>query len=334
MAHIGISVSETGLATAGAGQDVEAELRGKLARTSDDAPIVVFVHGYRFDPALPEADPHLSLFAPEESAEDFRVRSWPRGLGFTSAAPDAGLSIGFGWPAVRPIVSPLLTTRRTGFAHVYDRAAEYGPRLAQLISLVQRLAPGRPVDILAHSLGARVALAALPHLTQAPGRMILLGAAEFEPRAIEFLRAAPGPVQVYNITARANDFYDAAFETLAPRRTGSDRAVGLGLRTPLPNWMDLQIDRDAVTAWINGQGIGLGPSRARFCHWGFYTRDGAFAVYRAILRREAGWDIPSLRAEPALMVQDPRWSRLLSSPRLPRLKPARLPDIGGLLESA
>ena len=42
-------------------------------------------------------------------------------------------------------------------------------RLAELVALLQRLAPGRPVDVLAHSLGARVALAALPHLDASAG---------------------------------------------------------------------------------------------------------------------------------------------------------------------
>ena len=86
------------------------------------------------------------------------------------------------------------------------------------MSLIQRLAPGRPVDLIAHSLGARVALAALPHLEAAPGRVILLGAAEYDARAREALDAliSPSPPQVYNVTARANDPYDFAFEAFAP----------------------------------------------------------------------------------------------------------------------
>ena len=89
--------------------------------------------------------------------------------------------------------------------------------------------------------------------------MILLGAAEFDARALEFLAAsrAPRPPQIYNVTARANDLYDAAFETFAPRRGWGERAVGLGLRAQLPCWLDLQLDRAEVTAWINASGIPL-----------------------------------------------------------------------------
>jgi hypothetical protein len=154
--------------------------------------------------------------------------------------------------------------------------------------------------------------------------MILLGAAEFDTRARAFLAAAPGPgPAIYNVTARANDFYDAMFETFAPRASWSERALGLGLTGGRPNWLDLQLDRAEVTAWMNTRGIPLEPARARFCHRSFYTRRGAFALYRAILRRRPGWDLGTLRAEPALAAQEPRWSRL----RRPRSAPA-LPDLG------
>lgn len=241
------------------------------------------------------------------------MRSWPAGLGFADDAGETGLAIGFGWPACEPHLPNLLRHGRTGFARVYDRAGDIGRWLAMLIAAVQQIAPGRPVDILAHSLGARVALSALPHLAQAPGRVILLGAAEFDARVQEVLESlvCPLPPQIYNVTARANDIYDFAFETFAPRRTWGDRALGHGLPIERSCWFDLQLDRPEVTAWVNRRGIRLTPPEARLCHWAFYTRGGALSVYKAILWRHSGWDIPSLRAVPALAVQEPRWSRLL-----------------------
>jgi hypothetical protein len=322
MAYFGITASDAGFRAAARAADLERDLRRHLRRLPPKAPVVVMVHGYRFSPETPETDPHRSLFAFRPARTCRKVRSWPEGLGFADDDGATGLAIGFGWLASEPHLPSLLATGRTGFARVYDRAGRLGARLAELVALLQRLAPGRPVDLLAHSLGARVALAALPHLTRAPGRVVLLGAAEFDARARESLAACPAPCppQVYNVTARANDLYDIAFESFAPRRGWGERAVGFGLGAPSECWLDLQLDRAEATAFINARGIALTLPAARLCHWSFYTRPGAFAVYQAILRRSPGWDIASLRAAPGLAIQEPRWSRLL-----PRRRPAALP---------
>lgn len=316
MAYFGITANEAGLQAAAPGEDMEAGLRRRLGG-GQTSPVVILVHGYKFDPARPEADPHRSLYAFRPEADCWKVRSWPAGLGFADDAGETGLCIGFGWPADLPPLH-ILRSGRTGFAAVYERAAGYGLRLAELVALVQRLAPGRPVDILAHSLGARLALGALPRMDRRPGRIVLLGAAEFESRTHEALGAMTvAAPEIYNVTCRANDLYDLMFETFAPGRSRGERAIGLGLRHRPPHWLDLQIDRRQVTAWINARGIPLAASGARLCHWDFYTRDGAMAVYQAILRRRPGWDVASLRAVPGLADQQPRWSRLLPLPRLP-----------------
>jgi hypothetical protein len=317
MAYFGITATETGLQAANR-DDLAVGLARLLARRASGAPVVVLVHGYRFDPGQAAADPHRSLFAFRPPSADRRVRSWPAGLGIADDDGESGLAIGFAWPAAVSHLAALVRHRRTGFAVAYQRAGALGAGLAALIGLIRSLAPSVPVDVLAHSLGARVALAALPHLDCAPARMILLGAAEIDARAHEALEMmrVPVPPQIYNVTARANDVYDLAFECFAPRRSWGERAVGAGLRNPPPYWVDVQLDRADVTRWINGQGIPLTPSRARLCHWSFYTRDGAMAVYQAILRDRSGWDVASLRQRACFQVQEPRWSRLV--PRRPR----------------
>ena len=331
MAYFGVTASEAGLSAAVPGEELEAGLRRGLGGGACGAPVVILVHGFKFHPDEPAADPHRSLFALSPAGGGRRIRSWPEGLGFRADAGETGLCVGFAWPASAPIFGSLLATGRTGFARVYERAAAYGARLAELVALLQRLAPGRPVDILAHSLGARVALAALPALAEPPGRVILLGAAEFGTRALGFVRAAARPTEIYNVTARSNDLYDLAFETFAPRRARGERAVACGIGAEVPSWLDLQLDRAEVTAWVNGLGIPLSASNARLCHWGFYTRGGALALYQAILRRRPGWDVGTLRATPCFAAQDPRWSRLL--PRRPALP--RLPlGVGGNLTRA
>ncbi len=326
MAYIGITASASGLAVAGGG-DLDARLAAGVSGLAPDAPLVALVHGYRFDPGEPASDPHRSLFAFRPETRSRRIRSWPLGLGFSADGPEGGLAIGFGWPAsAAPDLPSLVATGRAGFADAYERAPLYGARLAELVTRLQALAPGRPVDVFAHSLGARVALEALPHLDAAPGRVVLLGAAEFDARARERLAAlrAPRPPEIYNITARANDLYDLAFETFAPRRNWTERALGLGLGDAPPFWLDLQLDRAELADWIGRRrGIALAPARERFSHWSFYTRRGAFRIYQAILRRRPGWDVATLAAESCPAAQEPRWSRLGLGRRLPRLATLR-----------
>jgi hypothetical protein len=324
MAYFGVTAGASGLEPALPGDDLEAAIRRRVPALGQ--PIVVLVHGYKFNPGRPGADPHRSLFA-LSSLPNRRIRSWPAGLGFADDQGESGLCVGFAWPASEPHVASLLRTGRTGFARVYDRAGQQGRHLADLLRLLQRLAPGHRIDLLAHSLGARVALAALPHLEVPPGRMVLLGAAEFDARAAEFLGSRPpgAAPEIYNVTSRANDLYDLAFETFAPRRGRRERAIGLGLNRQLPCWLDLQLDRADVTAWANAQGIPLVSHGARLCHWSFYTADGTLALYQAILRRRSGWDVASLRQIPCFAVQEARWSRLL--PRRPALAAPALGDL-------
>lgn len=340
MAYLGVTTDGASLAAAADPEvDLCAALRAAIAGVPHGAPIVVLVHGYKFNTLTVASNPHHTLFSHTPAAAHWKIRSWPEGLGFASDAGETGLCVGLAWPASAAHLPSLLRHGRTGFAQVYRRAAQVGRRLAELIALLQTLAPGRSIDVLAHSLGARIALAALPHLATAPGRMILLGAAEFDARALEFLRAAPAPCapQIYNVTARANDLYDAMFETFAPRNSWRERAIGLGLDAWLPYWLDIQIDRHDVTDWINARGIALTPPEAQLCHWSFYTRDGAFAVYEAILRDRAAWAIPRLREAACFAAQEPRWSRLLPQMRRGRGRGGRggmAPDLGPDLKSA
>ncbi len=312
MAYVGIAAGPSGPCLASTGGSPAAHLERLISRTPENAPIVILVHGYRYDPGRRTADPQRHIYAFRDVQSCRKIRSWPLGLGFSRHGFETGLCIGFGWPARLPHVETLLRRGRTGFSQVYADAARHGAGLARLIDMIHRVAPQRRVEILAHSLGARVALSALPLVARAPGRIILLGAAEYQSAALSALgaiRTTERP-EIYNVTARFNDLYDAMFETFAPKRAPGDRALGQGLGQTAENWLDIQIDRPDVTAWINERGIPLHRARARFCHWSFYTRGGALDVYEAILRRRPGWDIETLRMAPCFRLQDSRWSHL------------------------
>ena len=153
-------------------------LRLALASTG---PIVIMIHGYKFDPTHRQTCPHRHILSLSPKRDCVKAVSWPRGLGFSGQVTGEGLAIGFGWFA-----------RGTTWG-AYGRAAQAGRALAELIEMIARLAPDRPLHLLAHYLGARVALTALPHIkTARVGRVILLSGADYGQTAREALQSPAG----------------------------------------------------------------------------------------------------------------------------------------------
>ena len=232
MAYFGITATDAGLRPAVPGPDLGASLaRAAQGAGRTGAPLVVLIHGYTFHPGEPEADPHRSLFAMQPEPGDRRIRSWPQGLGFADDAGETGLCIGFGWPASAPHLASLRATGRNGFARVYERAAAYGARLAELVALLQRRRPaGRSTCSRTRSApGWRSRRCRTSRSRR--GGWSCSGRRSSTPGARDFLARLAGAAaaEVYNVTARANDLYDLMFETFAPRpRLGraGDRAAG------------------------------------------------------------------------------------------------------------
>lgn len=278
----------------------DAALAQALAR-SPDGPIVILIHGYKFSPDRPKADPHRHILALQPRTDCPRAVSWPRHLGFGQGRINEGLCLSFGWQA------------RGMLWRAYRTAGTAGVALARLVARIHALAPGRRVDLVAHSLGARVFLSALPEIPAAAiGRAILIAAAEVQQRAEAALACPAGrAVEVFNITSRENDIYDFIVEwMIAPHRFGA-RALGHGLSTPVGNWLDLQMDDPRTLAALRGFGFRIAPAHRRICHWSGYLRPGMFPLYRALLRDREALPLSSLRA--ALPTDlSPRWSRLLA----------------------
>lgn len=248
-----------------------AALSGGLAVLPPGAPIVVMIHGYRFRPGVAGDCPHEHILSLNPTPGVRRVISWPRHLGL--AADQAGMAVAFGWPS------------RGSLRDCYARAAHVSAHLAILIAKLRTFAPDRPVDVIAHSLGARVALSALPLLAAGDvGRMILLSAAELRRTATCAMQSAAGEAaEVLNVTSRQNAVFDAMLE--AALSLGLARSLGGGLVRPLPNWTDLRIDRPATLAALAERGYPLDPPGRGICHWSPYLRPGVFPLYRAILQR-------------------------------------------------
>lgn len=281
------------------GQTPPASLWRAAADLPPGVPVVVMIHGYRFSPHAPEADPHRHILGldPHEGAR--RAVSWPRALGFRH--PDRledGLAIAYGWEA------------RGRLRTAYGQAAAAGAGLAMLIDALAVTAR-RPVALIGHSLGARVALTALARVEPgAVGRVILLAAAELRERAEAAICSPPGMLaDVINVTSRENDLYDFAMEVALSG--GLRRALGFGLAQRHDNWLDLQIDGPDTLRALRGMGFPVKGQALRCCHWSPYLRDGVFELYDAALRQPEALPLWLLRRHlPARAA--PRWSRLFA----------------------
>lgn len=249
-------------------------LAAALAALPEGAPLVVLIHGYRFPPSVPGQSPHEHILALEPDPGCRKALSWPRGLGFDGADPAEGLCIAFGWEA------------RGTLWRAYAEAARAGRALAEAMAMIDALRPGSRIDILAHSLGARVALQALPHLSRPLlARAVLLAAAEFRrPAARALANPAARAAEFVNVTSRENALFDFLIERLLPLRP--DRALGRGLAGTAgrANWLDIGLDDRDTLAALAALGLDIPPPALRICHWSLYLRPGIFALYRALLR--------------------------------------------------
>ncbi len=284
--------------------ELDAALAAALARLPAAAPVIVIVHGYRFSPFAAAADPHRHILSLAPHRGCRRALSWPRHLGFGRADPAEGLCIAFGWEA------------RGTIWGAWSRAGAAGRALADAIGRIGRHRRG-PVCVVGHSLGARVALAAMAAL-EAPaiGRTVLLAAAEYQSTARRALASPAGRLaEIVNVTTRENDLFDVLVEWLVRRPRPGDRALGAGLGQAA-NWLDLQIDCPATRDALGRIGHRIAAPSRRVCHWSPYLRPGLFPLYREFLRRPDRLPLDALRA---LVPADPapRWSRIC--PRLPRL---------------
>jgi hypothetical protein len=266
-----------------------ARLRRKLDQLPADAPVVVMIHGWRYAPGLSRDCPHGSILSMDPPPEDRRAVSWPRHLGLDGMH---GLGIALGWNA------------RCDPWRAHLRAGRTGAALARIARQVHGHS-GRPIQVIAHSMGARVALSALHGVAPGQiGRMILLAAAETRNRTLAALATPAGQaVEVINVTTRENDLFDACFEWGI--HLGLRTSIGQGLGRSQGNWRDLWIDQPRTLAELASLGHPLADPPRRICHWSPYLRPGTIGLYRALLEgRLKAADLPLHR--PAR-----RWSRLV-----------------------
>ncbi|WP_116082948.1 hypothetical protein [Tropicimonas sp. IMCC34011] len=254
---------------------VEERVLDRVAEASlaadPDRPVIAMIHGYRFSPTSPEHSPHRHIFslAPKRSP---RALSWPAALG--ADRPDGPLTLAIGWEA------------RGAFGTAYARAEAAGRGLSRIL---RRVADTRGngsggARLLAHSLGARVALESLPHLP--PGAVsgaVLLAPAETQAAANAALARAQAPPPILSVRSRENLFFDLLMErALAPIGFGA-RSLGRGPLRRDADWIDLAIDDAPTRAALATLGHEIPPPSHLVCHWSVYLRARLFDFYRDIL---------------------------------------------------
>ncbi|KDB02421.1 hypothetical protein U879_17300 [Defluviimonas sp. 20V17] len=284
--------------------ETDARLDAALAALPSDAPLLVMIHGYRFSPRVPGQSPHGHILSFTPDPRCWKARSWPRHLGATPDGPD--LAIAFGWEA------------RGSLWAAYAEAARAGAALGALLERIATRAPGRTVGLVAHSLGARVALAALTALRgPLTLRAVLMAAAEFRGPALRGLHAAPR-AEVMNVTSRANGAYDLALRACLPR---SGPTLGHGLPQAGRHWVDLSLDDTRALDALEGLGQSIARPGPRFCHWNAYLRPGIFGLYRAVL--SGALPFAALRGALAHPTHRPHPQTRVKAPTGPHLSPSR-----------
>lgn len=273
---------------------LDAAFDDQLVQSGPDAPAVILVHGFKYDPGNGGFDPHRFILSPTALRDVPRSVSWPHHLGFTRPTGASKLCFTFGWPARGSIFAARRNSRPASEA------------LSYLIRRIHAQSPTRPIHIMAHSLGARVALRALNDVPiGAVSRVILMAAALFQRETQAAMSTPAGrAVEVINVTSRENDLYDLMLEGLFFQRT-----VGQGLARPRPNWIDVQIDNAATRSALAAMGFPTRPPVARICHWSSYLRPGLFAFYRAALFKPEDMTLAKLR-EALPQRSEPRLARL------------------------
>lgn len=251
------------------------------AARGGDGPVIVMVHGFKFRPGSAGACPHEHVFSLRDAACR-KGLSWPRALGL-AREEDGALGLAFGWDSKGMIWN------------AYSRAAQAGQALALAIRTLRAAAPHREVHAIAHSLGARVVLQALPHLAAGDlGRIVALNAAEFRSPAETALSTPAGrAAELIAVTGRENAGYDMMLERLVAPEARGDRALGWGL-PPGPGRLMLRLDRPAVAAHLERLGFPLASRRRRMCHWSPYLRGGAMTLYAALMRQARSLPLEAL----------------------------------------
>jgi pimeloyl-ACP methyl ester carboxylesterase len=142
------------------------------------------------------------------------------------------------------------------FSTPYDKAGSEAEGLARLINGLRKIAPDCPVDVVAHRLGARVALMAISTARSKMWRSLLLSNAfEYSARTLAALDCPMGKhLKFHNIITHHKNITSFFFDHFGPKPGPADRAICFGYKFPHANWSEV-LDTDlAVTKLLLDMG--------------------------------------------------------------------------------
>ena len=240
-----------------------------LSHTHSAQSITIMVHGYLFNYGDKIHCPHSTLFHPNKIKDTFRTRSWPYEL---KPFANGNIAIGFSWPS------------RSRLKKAYRTAQIAASELAQLIKRIRYSNPKIRINVMAHSLGARVVFEAFHHL--APGdikRIILLYPAEYKIPAEKALDTHLGRnAEILYVTSNENLIFEWFFSMC--RLAGISAGPAFGIYEPDRfNVAKIDFTNKNLIFALRKHDICIGRKGRFTCHWSAYTRKGIFQLYAAWL---------------------------------------------------
>ena len=196
---------------------------------------IILIHGYMYDPyATNTHNPHATLY-----------KAWREQLGGFHV-------INHGWFSVPPTMSNLFKAWSKGHYNRYRWAWHLAKD--EVDNLVNAISDIGECNIIAHSLGTRVALQAIKKKANINTALFLNGA-EYSSTARNI--ALRSSTQFHNMWVHEDDVLAKAGR-FAPPFFKDDKFIGqAGLQIKLNNWKDYQLDNKELQAWGKDNGYNL-----------------------------------------------------------------------------
>lgn len=196
---------------------------------------IILIHGYLYNPSATNKDnPHATLFKKwREQLEGFSV-------------------INYGWFSVPPTFNNLFKAWSKGYYTRYRWAWNLAKHEAD--SLIHTINNLGECNIIAHSLGTRVALQAIKKKANIRTAIFLSGA---EYSSTASIIAENSSTQFHNMWTHEDDVLSKLGRG-APPLFGDNKFIGqTGLGIKLDNWKDYQLDSEELHAWGRENGYDL-----------------------------------------------------------------------------